>query len=193
MMSVLAQLRRLLARRPWLYWAAVGSLAVLVGALVSQATAQVEAAKRSWGETRGVMVAIVEIEPGDSMAGATQRRQLPAPMVPGDAVDELDPGATATQRIALGELVMAHDVGAVRDPQVLIPDGWLAVSIAESVRSGVRTGDDVSVASGGVVLASDAVVVGGLEGSVLVAVPASEAAQVAQAATTGDIALLIKG
>lgn len=176
-----------------MYWVAVGSLAVLAGVLVSQATAQVEAAKRAWGETRGVMVAIAEIEPGDSLAAMTQLRQLPAPMVPDDAVDELDPAALATQRIALGELVVAHDVSAVRSPQAFIPDGWLAVSVSEPVRSGARTGDAVSVSSGGVVLAADGVVVGSVEQSVLVAVPASEAAQVAQATTTGDVALLIKG
>lgn len=191
-MSVLAQLRRLVARRPWLYWAAVGALALLVGVLVSQATSQVEAAKEAWGETRGALVAIAEVQPGEPVAGATELRQLPTPMVPEGAVSELEPGATATQRIAPGEIVMAHDVAATSGPQTLIPDGWLAVSIAEPVPTGVRTGDDVSVASAGVVLADDAVVVGVVGESVLVAVPAAEAPQVAQAASSGDVALLIK-
>lgn len=191
-MAVLAQLRRLLARRPWLYWAAVGALALLVGVLVSRATAQVEAAKRAWGETRGVVVAIVEIQPGQPLAGATRRQPFPAPMVPDGAISELEPGATATQRIGVGEIVIAHDAGATSGPQVLIPDAWLAVSVAERVPTGVRTGDDVGVASAGVVLASDAVVVGRAGESVLVAVPAAEAPQVAQASSSGDVALLIK-
>ena len=87
---------------------------------------------------------------------------------------------------------MAHDVAATGGPQALIPEGWLAVAIAEPVPSGARVGDDVAVASGGVTLADEAVVVGVGAESVLVAVPSDAAAQVAQAASTGDVALLIK-
>ncbi len=191
-MSVLAQLRRLLARRPWLYWAAVGALALMIGVLVAQATSRVEAAKESWGESRGVVVALVDIAPGESLAAATGPRELPAPMVPDGAVTELDESATATQRVGAGEVVVMHDVATVNGPRALIPDGWLAVAIAEPVGTGVRTGDQVSVASGGVVIAGDGVVVGSVEESVLVAVPADEAPQVAQAATSADIALLLK-
>lgn len=192
-MSVLAQLRRLLARRPWLYWAAVGALALMIGVVVAQATSRVEAAKESWGETRTVIVAVVDIAPGDALAGAASTRELPGPMVPAGAVTELDAGATAMQRIAAGETVMLHDVAAVGGPRALIPDGWLAVAIAEPVGSGARIGDDVSVASGGVVVADHGVVVGLAGESLLVAVPDGEAAQVAQAATSGDIAVLLKG
>lgn len=192
-MSVLAQIRRVLARRPWLYWAAVGALALMIGVLVAQATSRVEAARASWGETRVVIVAVVDIAPGDSLAGATEPHELPAPMVPAGAVTELDAGATATQRVAVGEVVMIHDVASVSGPQALIPDGWLAVAVAEPVASGASVGDDVSVASGGIVIAGDGVVVGAAGESVLVAVPDVEAPQVAQAATSGDIALLLKG
>ena len=192
-MSVLAQLRRLLARRPWLYWAAVGALALMIGVLVAQATSRVEAAKESWGETRTVVAALVDIAPGDSLAGATGPRELPVPMVPNGAVTEIEPAATATQRLAAGEVVVMHDVAPMSGPRALIPDEWLAVAIAEPVGSGVRIGDQVSVASGGVVIAADGVVVGSVGESVLVAVPAAEAPQVAQAATSADIALLLKG
>lgn len=192
-MSVLAQLRRLLARRPWLYWTAVGALALMIGVLVAQATSQVEAARESWGETRTVIVAAADIAPGDPLAGATASRDVPAPMVPDGAVTELDPTATATQRVAAGETVMMHDVASVSGPRALIPDGWLAVAIAEPVGSGVRTGDAVSVASGGLVIAEDGVVVGATGEAVLVAVPAGEAAQVARAVASGDVALLLKG
>ena len=191
-MSVLAQLRRLLARRPWLYWAAVGASALAVGVLVSRATAQVEAARDAWGETREVVVAVVEVRPGEPLAPATQRSGVPTPMVPDGAIVDLATDAVATQRIGVGEIVVAHDAGATGGPQVLIPDGWLAVSVAEPVATGVRTGDVVSVASAGVVLAPDAVIVGVSGESVLVAVPAPEAPQVAQASSSGDVALLIK-
>ena len=45
-MSLLARLRRLLARRPWLYWAAVGAVALLIGLQVQAALAAVDHARR---------------------------------------------------------------------------------------------------------------------------------------------------
>ena len=191
-MILLAHVRRVLAHRPWLYWSAVGVLALVAGLLVSRAASRIEAAQAAWGEPRSVYVAISAVEPGTPLAASTQRRELPAPLVPAAAVTELDPGATARQRIAPGEVVVRQDVSAVAAPQALIPDGWLAVSVAEAASTGVRAGDAVSVASGGVMLARDGVVVGTTGESVLVAVPAEDAALVAHAASSGDAALLVK-
>ena len=68
-----------------------------------------------------------------------------------------------------------------------------AVPVAELVPSGAAVGDEVTAASGGVVLADDGVVVADLADSVLVAVPADVAAQVAHAAATGELTLMLKG
>lgn len=56
-MSLLARLRRLLARRPWLYWAAVGAVALLIGLQVQAALAAVDHARRDWGTPVTVWVA----------------------------------------------------------------------------------------------------------------------------------------
>jgi hypothetical protein len=191
-MMVLVHVRRVLAKRPWLYWVGVGGLALLAGVIVSQAASGIDDAKAAWGEPHAVFVAVADIEPGTSLSGAVERREVPTPLVPPGAATEIAPGATARQRVGEGEVVMAHDVGATGGPQALIPDGWLAVGIAEPVPSGARVGDDVAVASGGVTLVDDGVVVGVDAESVLVAVPSDAAAQVAQAASTGDVAVLIK-
>ena len=114
-------------------------------------------------------------------------------MVPAGAVSDLPSTATARQRIAAGEIVMAHDVAADRRPAALIPDGWHAVPVAERVPSGAAIGDEVTAASGGVVLAGDGVVVGLLAEGVLVAVPADVAAQVAHTAVTGELTLMLEG
>jgi hypothetical protein len=98
----------------------------------------------------------------------------------------------ARQRIAAGEIVVAHDVSPNAAPQSLIPAGWLAVAVAEPVASGATVGDAVSVATGGIVVAPDGLVVAVVGEALLVAVPADEAAQVAQAASTGDVAVLIR-
>ncbi len=86
----------------------------------------------------------------------------------------------------------AHDVTAPAGPRSLIPDGWRAVPVAEPVPSGAAVGDDVAVASGGIVVAGEGVVVGALADGVLVAVPAEVAAQVAQASATAELTLLLK-
>lgn len=190
-MVLLVHVRRVLAKRPWLYWAAVGSLALTVGVLVSQAASGIDDAKAAWGEPRPVIVAVDDVEPGGSLAAATERRDIPAPLVPAGAATSLEPDAVARQRLGEGEVVMAHDVSAIDGPQALMPPGWLSVAIAEAVPSGARLGDRVAVATGGLLLAEGGLVVGVAGDAVLVAVPAEAAPQVAQAASTGDVALLI--
>jgi hypothetical protein len=192
-MSPSARLRLLFARRGWLYWALVGALAATAGYLVLRAAAGVEAARESWGETAPVVVALADIEPGAPLGAAVEMRDVPRPMLPAGALDTVPAGAVARQRIANGEVVVTHDVAAAAAPQSLIPTGWLAVAVAEPVPSGVGVGDVVRVASGGVVLSDDGVVVGIAGEAVLVAVPADAAAQVAHAASSGDVALLLVG
>jgi hypothetical protein len=191
-MNLVARVRHVLARRPWLYWLAVLLLAATAGLVVADAAARVDAARRAWGVTRPVVVAVADIAPGDVLDDVTDVRALPEPMVPVDAVSDLPAEATARQRIAAGEILTAHDVAPTAGPRSLIPDGWRAVPVAEPVPSGVAVGDDVAVASGGIVVAGEGVVVGTLADGVLVAVPADVAAQVAQASATADLTLLLK-
>jgi hypothetical protein len=191
-MNLVARVRHVLARRPWLYWSAVLLLAAIAGLVVADAAARVDAARRAWGVTRPVVVAVADVAPGEVLDDVTDVRALPEPMVPVDAVSELPAEATARQRIAAGEIVTAHDVAATAGPQALIPDGWRAVPVAEPVPSGAAVGDDVEVASGGIVVAGEGVVVGTLADGVLVAVSADVAAQVAQASATGEVTLLLK-
>ena len=66
-MNVVARLRHVLARRPWLYWTGVALLAIGVGAVVASAAATVDEARRAWGEPRSVVVATVDLEPGDAL------------------------------------------------------------------------------------------------------------------------------
>lgn len=191
-MHLVARLRHVLARRPWLYWLAALLLAGTAGIVVADAAAGVEQARRSWGMTRPVVVAAIDIGPGEVLAGHVDVRPLPEPMVPPDAVDDVPAAATARQRIGAGEVVTAHDVAATGGPQPLIPEGWRAVPMAEPVASGAAVGDEVSVASGGITLTDDGVVVAVLAEGMLVAVPADVAAVVAHAAITGELTLLLE-
>jgi hypothetical protein len=190
--NVAARIRLLLARSPWLYWAIVASLAGAAALFVMRAADGVDAARDAWGEPSAALVATRDVEPGATLDGATELRELPGPMVPAGALTERGLGAVARQRIAAGEVVVEHDVAPNAAPRALIPDGWRAVAVSEPVASGAQVGDEVSVASGGVVLAADGVVVGLAGEALLVAVPADEAAQVAHAAAGGDVAVLLK-
>ncbi|WP_117000498.1 SAF domain-containing protein [Desertimonas flava] len=191
-MSVLATVRHRLARSPWIYWAVVAVLAVVAGVAVASATSGVDAARRAWGDVRAVYVASSDIAPGDQLAGRVDRRELPAPLIPGDALIDVSSGAVARQHVAAGEVLVSVDVAASGSPRSLIPADWLAVAVAERVPSGVSAGDAVRVASGGIVLADEGVVVAASPDAVLVAVPADDAAQVGQAASTGDVSLLLE-
>jgi hypothetical protein len=191
-MNLVARVRHVLARRPWLYWLGVLVLAAIAGLVVAHAAARVDAARRAWGVTRPVVVARADVAPGEVLDHVTDVRALPGPMVPVDAVSDLPRDATARQRIAAGEIVTAHDVAATAGPRSLIPHGWRAVPIAEPVPSGAAVGDEVAVASGGIVVAGEGLVVGVVADGLLVAVPADVAAQVAQASATAELTLLLK-
>ena len=64
-MNPVARARHVLARRPWLYWSAVLVLAAGAGWAVTAAAAGVDDARRAWGTSRDVLVATVDIAPGD--------------------------------------------------------------------------------------------------------------------------------
>jgi hypothetical protein len=191
-MSLPARLRLTLARSPWLYWAIVATLAGAAGLLVMRAVGGIEAQRAGWGRAREVLVAQRDVAPGDPLAGVVASRPLPAPMIPPEAVTAVDEAAVARQRIAAGEVVVGHDVAAAGAPQSLIPVGWLAVAVAEPVASGAQVGDAVAVATAGVVLAAEGLVVGIVGAALIVAVPAAEAAQVAHAASAGDVSVLLQ-
>lgn len=190
-MHVAARLRYVLARHRWLYWAAVLLLGGATALVVASATAAVDDARRSWGETRPVLVATADLVPGDPLDGAAELRALPVPMIPAAALGAARAGAVARQHVATGEVVVSADVAATASPQALIPAGWSAVAVAEAVPTGAVTGDEVTAVAEGVVLAARGVVVGRSGDAVLVAVPDGDGPAVAMAAASGTLALLL--
>jgi hypothetical protein len=187
--------RRLLVRRPWVYWFAVGALAAGAYASVGSHTAARDAARAEWGATTPVLVARTPLAPGDALDGRVAIAQWPAAIVPPDALVALAPGRVARQHVAPGDAVGALDVAPDGGPLALVPDGWVAVPVVESPASGAAVGDRVQVTSEGVLLAHDGVVVGSVVGATagdvtLVAVPADVAPLLAAAADSGQLTLL---
>ena len=163
--TILVSTRRVLARRAWIQWVVIATVAAVIAASVHARLQQVDRQRDSWGSTRTVLVAIGFTDIGDPID--VEPRDLPIAMIPDGALDPADEtpddGAgrrLARQRVGTGEIVSRLDVVAASGPQAMTPAGWLAVPVVESPRSGALLGDRVQVASDGFVISADAVVVG---------------------------------
>lgn len=186
--SAAVTVRRILVKRPWIYWslatvAALGTSASLLGR-----TDSIDAARDSWGETRIVWVATSDHAPGEPLSAT--RREAPIAMVADSASIDVA-GLVARQHIAAGETIHDVDVLADTGPQAMTPPGWLAVPISESPASGARLGDRVQVVSDGFVITAEGLVVGRHDDVTLVAVPSDVAPTIPAAADAGGLTLLL--
>ncbi len=192
-MRHLAMVRRVLARRPWIYWTIVVGVAVAGAIATASVLGGVDDERARWGETAVVVVTTRGVTPGEVLAGLTAEHRYPIAMIPPGAVTSLEQGVAARHRLGAGEIVVDVDVAATTAPRSLTPRGWLAVAIVEGVASGATIGDHVVVASEGVRLADDALVVGHGDGVTIVAVPEDEAPMVAAASSSSaGVALLLR-
>jgi hypothetical protein len=184
--------RRLLVRRPWIYWAVVSLACGCAVLIVHQRVQRIDATRSAWGEARRAWVASADAAPGEALL--TTVREVPVALLPVGVLDpEHDPlPVLARQHVSAGEIVTGVDVvpPGRGGPLALVPDGWLVVPVLESTPSGAADGARVQVASGGVVIAPEALVVGHYEQAVLIAVPAEAAAMIPAAAEADGVALL---
>lgn len=185
--------RRVLARRPWIYWAVAASAVIATMATVLERVERIDAARDAWGEAQQVLVASADASPGEPLEITT--REVPMAIVPQAAL-AADQGAVyvARQHVLAGEIVTEADVGSTdaSGPLALVPPGWLAVAFVESPASGAKVGDRVRVAADGVVLSAEALVVGRQDDATLVAVPEEVAPVLPAAAESGGLALLLQ-
>jgi hypothetical protein len=170
-MSLLPRVRLALARRPWLYWLAVGLCAAGVWFGVAGAQAQVAHARDGWGRTRRVWVA-----DGDVAAGAAVHAtaaDYPVAMLPSSALTSAPGEAMAARSVADGEVLVADDLADDRST----PTGWLAFAVPADGAPALLVGDHVAVfGSGerwcdGIVAAATGAVDGMVDVMVEVAVP----------------------
>ena len=184
-MPVMPRARRLVARRPWIQWAAIAMLAIAVATSVADAMSGVDAARRAWGTTARVWVATHDLEMGDHLA--VERRDVPETVRPPGAIDDPQ-GAVARHAIGRGEIVTRVDVVDVDGS--FAPPEWLVAPIRESLPSGAAIGERVLVVSDGFVLAPEGIVVGFVDDVTLVAVPPDAAPLLPAASDTTRVALL---
>ncbi len=189
--SVAVTIRRVIARRPWLYWIVVAAAALGIAATVHDELDDLRHARGSWGATRPVLMATDPIAPGAPLTVAV--RDLPVAMVPDGALrgsPQEVATAVARQHIGAGEIVTEIDIAPGGGPLALLPAGWLAVPVFESVPSGAAIGDQVQPVSDGFVVSTEGLVIGTVDEALLIAVPTPDAPVLAGAAAAGAITLL---
>lgn len=172
--------------RRW-YWALVVALVLASFWSLRARTTAASQDRAAWGTGVAAWCAQRAIAPGDTLSDAVNRCDVPAGLVPDSAIEA--PDGVAAQSIDAGSVVTDVDVASTGGPLGLAPDGWVAVTVTESVPSGATVGDRVMLASEGIVVADDAVVVDRPDGAVLIAVPRALAATVA-AASDGNISVI---
>ena len=141
-MWLLARLRLLLARRPWLYWLAVGLCAGSAWLTIHGSQARVEAERASWGATLTVWVAEGNTAAGASISAAPH--EYPAAVVPPSAI-AAEPTGVARRSIAAGEILVEGDLAGDADP----PTGWVVLALAADLAPVLVPGDSVAVMGNG--------------------------------------------
>lgn len=190
----LVSTRHALARRPRLYWLVVGLLGLATAVTVSARIAAVDAERATWGEQTTVWVTTRSLAPGDLLGGAAEQRTIPAAIAPPGAFHGSSTDSQrdiARQHVGLGEIVVDTDIAPSKGRLALVPEGWLAMAVVELIPSGAEIGATVQLVSDGVVLSTNALVVGRAGEAILLATPADIAPLIPAAAAAGGVSLLL--
>ena len=113
-MHVVARARHFLARHPWAYWAVVLTFAAIVAGAIFHQLSLLEDARQEWQETRSVLVADTDLQPGDSIRASST--DLPLAVLPESALDVVPNGSRLRQRVAAGEVLVAADLTQIPGP-----------------------------------------------------------------------------
>ncbi len=188
-MHVTARARLVLARRPWIYWAAVATLAALAAAFVHGEMTSIATERNRWGATRSVLVATRQLEPGDAIDA--EQVSFPLAALPDGALTvDSSNGTVVRQRVAEGEVLTHLDVTSRTGPAALAEPGTVVVALSDPLARDVVSDLDVRITADGLVIAEQARVTGVVDDIIFVAVTATEAPTVAAAAQQGIATLL---
>ncbi len=198
-----------LRRRPRLWWVLAGALATGVGAAVSSAVSDAEAARAAWGEPVVVIVAARDLRPGHELSEAdVSLVERPAALVPPGALRALPVGASTHTAVFEGEILLEGRLApaGLQALAAVLPPGTRAVAVPVEAGGAppLLVGDVVDVlvalpreAAGdgppGFVLATGALVVDVADTAVTVAVEREVAPRLAVALGQGAVMLALVG
>lgn len=147
-------------------------------------------AREQWAHLREVVVASVDLTPGDVLNGEnTHRVSLPHAIVSTDALEELPDNASV--RLPLrAHTALSTSLIVIHNDTIAIPAGWRIVALPKSLSTPpLLAGDAIEIVGGTSVIAPSALVAS-LE-PLTVAVPAEVSATVAAAARLGEISIVV--
>ena len=186
-----ARSRLFLARRPWLYWAAVVALLGVVALSVHGRLLALDDARRSWGETRAVVVAVDDADAGEVPAVTVVH--APVALVPARAIAPDELMGPVRRAVGEGEIVVRADLASGSGPAALADDGQVVVAVDDPLVTSAEIGVGVAVYADGHTLTTGATVVGESDGALLVAVAGADAPLVSAAARLGTASLGFTG
>ncbi|HVF74796.1 MAG TPA: SAF domain-containing protein [Acidimicrobiales bacterium] len=187
------RIRLLFARRPWLYWAVVAVVCLLVTMAVTAMVRHATASARSLGRLVAVPVAARPLALGAVVGEEdVSWREVPAGVLPGAPVEPSPVGRTVVVPVLDGEVLLAAKFApaGLSGVAALLPAGARALAVpVVAANPSVQRGDRVDLLADSEVIAADAVVLDVNDEVVTIAVVADEAPRVAHALSTGVVTL----
>lgn len=208
---VLAPLRARLPRRAIAWYAAAAALTLVTAAVVHGSLRRAAEAEAAYGSTVPVVVVTTEVDPGDIVdSGVAEIRSWPRALAPDGAVDHI-PQRASLVTLSPGEVVLDRRLGGpdAEGPAALLNPGERAVPVPIAVPGlPVEVGDRIDLVAGGIpgagpagdlpvaatpdVVAVDAAVLAVTDETVVAALDASDAADVAAALTVGPLMVALR-
>ncbi len=186
-------------RRPVLYWALTGALALVTALVVSSTVAAAREARAGYGTTRSVVVATHDIAPGATIEpGDTTLEERPLAVIPSGALTETPVAQVASAAILEGEPVVESRVAG----HGMIPEGSIGIAVPLDAETlALAVGDRVEVlatfdpdtidGNPTIVVAPLAIVVDVRDASVTLSLPQADGERVAFALSTAAVTVAL--
>lgn len=191
----ITSIRRFLTRHRWAYWALIAGLAAIIGALALEPGRRAGLEQQRWGTLQAVLVVTQPVDAGDIIEGV-HVRNYPVAVLPDDVLAPASRArwpVTARHHLSAGAILTESAISDGRTPMALARSGDVIASIDAPRRLGLITGDRVMVATDGIIIVDDALVVDVADDSILISVPVHHVGAItaAQSGLSGVSVVLI--
>jgi Flp pilus assembly protein CpaB len=186
-------------RRPVLYWALTGALALVTALVVSSTVAAAHEARAGYGTTLAVIVAARDIAPGATIEAADIRIEpRPIAVLPSGSLTETPVGEVASAAILEGEPVVesrvtGHGMIPAGSIGIAVPldPGTLSLAVGDRVEVLATFDPDTIDGNPTIVVAPLAIVVDVRDAAVTLSLPQSDGERVAFALSTAAVTVAL--